>query len=138
MKLADFGASKQVNEGTLQGMASSMKGTPYFMAPEVLSHEKYGRKADIWSLGGVAFQMATGDPPWKALGLRTPVALFYHIQTTTEGPPMGEEITSTPLLMQVRPRTSTHEQNGTTSWCSRALLQRALAHGVNKAGARCR
>ena len=93
VKLADFGASKQVNDGTLQGMASSMKGTPYFMAPEVLSHEKYGRKADVWSLGGVAFQMATGEPPWKALGLRTPVALFYHIQTNEEGPPMPEEVT---------------------------------------------
>ena len=98
VKLADFGASKQVNEGTLQGMASSMKGTPYFMAPEVLSHERYGRKADIWSLGGVAFQMATGEPPWKALGLRTPVALFYHIHNTDEPPPMPAEVTDNDAL----------------------------------------
>ncbi|GMH60327.1 hypothetical protein TrST_g5641 [Triparma strigata] len=95
VKLADFGASKKMSdEGTLNGsqMTASMKGTPYFMAPEVMSHEKYGRKADMWSTGGVAFQMITGEAPWKSLGLRTPVALFYHIQTGDEPPPLPEKV----------------------------------------------
>ena len=66
VKLADFGASKKLSEeGTLGGMKGSVKGTPYFMAPEVMLHEEYGRKADVWSLGGVAFQMVTGSAPWK-------------------------------------------------------------------------
>ncbi|GMH87519.1 hypothetical protein TL16_g10879 [Triparma laevis f. inornata] len=95
VKLADFGASKKMSdEGTLNGsqMKASMKGTPYFMAPEVMSHEKYGRKADMWSTGGVAFQMITGEAPWKSLGLRTPVALFYHIQTGEDPPPLPDKI----------------------------------------------
>ena len=102
VKLADFGASKKMNEeGTLNGMGMSMKGTPYFMAPEVLSHEKYGRKADMWSTGGVALQMATGEPPWKSLGLRTPVSLFFHIQTSEDPPPLSDKIEANPKLKNI-------------------------------------
>jgi len=55
------------------------------MAPEVFE-EKYSSKADIWSIGCVAFQMATGTPPWKALGYTNPVSLFQHI-SKVDGPP---------------------------------------------------
>ena len=55
------------------------------MAPEVMLHEEYGRKADVWSLGGVAFQMITGSAPWKSLGMRTPVQLFQVIQVRLQG-----------------------------------------------------
>ena len=102
VKLADFGASKKMNEeGTLDVMGMSMKGTPYFMAPEVLEREKYGRKADMWSTGGVAFQMITGEAPWKSLGLRTPVSLFYHIQTTDDPPPIPEFVQDIPGLSRI-------------------------------------
>lgn len=55
------------------------------MAPEVFE-EKYSCKADIWSVGCVAFQMATGTPPWKALGCTNPVSLFQRI-SKLNGPP---------------------------------------------------
>lgn len=56
------------------------------MAPEVFE-EKYSTKADIWSVGCVAYQMATGTPPWKELGLSNPVSLFQHLSNTV-GPPV--------------------------------------------------
>jgi serine/threonine protein kinase len=55
------------------------------MAPEVFQ-EKYCMKADSWSIGCVAYQMATGTPPWKNLGYTNPVSLFNYIQSV-EGPP---------------------------------------------------
>eukprot|EP00823_Brevimastigomonas_motovehiculus_P008201 TRINITY_DN7482_c0_g1_i1.p1 TRINITY_DN7482_c0_g1~~TRINITY_DN7482_c0_g1_i1.p1 ORF type:complete len:406 (-),score=96.31 TRINITY_DN7482_c0_g1_i1:120-1337(-) len=59
-KLADFGVST-VLETTMK--AATMIGTPYWMAPEVLVHDKYDAKADVWSLGITAIELATGMPP---------------------------------------------------------------------------
>mmetsp|Transcript_1964 Transcript_1964/g.2686 ORF Transcript_1964/g.2686 Transcript_1964/m.2686 type:complete len:587 (-) Transcript_1964:343-2103(-) len=90
VKLADFGTSKRMEindemiEETMQH--GTMKGTPYFMAPEVIMRQKYGRKADIWSLGGAVMEMATGDPPWKSLQMRNPIELFRFIHTHTHPP----------------------------------------------------
>jgi serine/threonine protein kinase len=60
------------------------------MAPEVFQ-EKYGVKADIWSVACVAVQMATGDPPWKSLKLTSAVTLFQHIVSTANAPDMTIE-----------------------------------------------
>lgn len=49
MKLGDFGASKRLQTICLSGTGmKSVTGTPYWMSPEVISGEGYGRKADIW------------------------------------------------------------------------------------------
>lgn len=93
VKLADFGASKciRVSEsGTVVDLEDAMenmtmRGTPYFLAPEVFE-ERYGRKADVWSCACVAYQMYTSNPPWKGLGIKSPMKLFLYI-TSHEGPP---------------------------------------------------
>jgi serine/threonine protein kinase len=71
--------------GPFSKLTETIYKAPYFMAPEVFE-EKYSSKADIWSIGCVAYQMAMGTPPWKSLGLSNPVSLFSHISKST-GPP---------------------------------------------------
>ncbi|KAG7338485.1 protein kinase family protein [Nitzschia inconspicua] len=88
VKLADFGASKKLAnlEDNLL-MSMTVRGTPYFMAPEVFE-EKYSAKADIWGVGCVVYQMVTGRPPWKDRGFTNPISLFNHIKKTKGPPPM--------------------------------------------------
>ena len=66
IKLADFGTAQIVKEGE---KLSIPKGTPAFMAPELLSYDTViysGAPADIWSLGATLFMLVVGHPPWMA------------------------------------------------------------------------
>ena len=59
--LCDFGIAANLQ---MQNKRSTMIGTPYWMAPEVIVKGRlYDQSADIWSLGITIFEMATGNPP---------------------------------------------------------------------------
>ncbi|RUS75685.1 hypothetical protein EGW08_016551 [Elysia chlorotica] len=68
VKLGDFGCSvKLKNPQTMPGENVNLVGSTAYMAPEVIKQEGYGRAADIWSLGCVVIEMATGKRPWHEL-----------------------------------------------------------------------
>ncbi|KAL5566092.1 hypothetical protein UlMin_029256 [Ulmus minor] len=92
IKLADFGASKQVVELATMTGAKSMKGTPYWMAPEVILQTGHSFSADIWSVGCTVIEMATGKPPWSQQYQE--VAALFYIGTTKSHPPIPEHISA--------------------------------------------
>lgn len=89
IKYVDFGAAKvlaknqrtiqrtrrsdpSINPGTMGGglgANNSLTGTPMYMSPEVIKNDKRGRHGamDVWSLGCVVLEFATGRKPWSNL-----------------------------------------------------------------------
>lgn len=61
IKLADFNLSKKVStEAVKFSVLETECGTPNYVAPEVLSQDKYDYKCDIWSLGIITFVLLSG------------------------------------------------------------------------------
>ncbi|XP_032807068.1 mitogen-activated protein kinase kinase kinase 2-like [Petromyzon marinus] len=84
VKLGDFGASKRLQTICSQGTAMrSVTGTPYWMSPEVINGEGYGRKADIWSVGCTVVEMLTEKPPWAEFEA---MAAIFKIATQPTDP----------------------------------------------------
>lgn len=57
------------NFGGALGTNNSLTGTPMYMSPEIIKNDKKGRRGamDIWSLGCVVLEFATGKKPWSNL-----------------------------------------------------------------------
>ncbi|XP_057761876.1 mitogen-activated protein kinase kinase kinase 5 [Arachis stenosperma] len=93
VKLADFGMSKH-----LTGHAAdlSLKGSPYWMAPELMhavmqrdNNSDLALAVDIWSLGCTIIEMFTGKPPWSEY--EGAAAMFKVLRDI---PPIPEQLSS--------------------------------------------
>lgn len=87
VKLADFGMAKHI---TGQSCPLSFKGSPYWMAPEVIKNSNGCNLAvDIWSLGCTVLEMATSKPPWSQY---EGVAAMFKIGNSKELPPIPDSL----------------------------------------------
>jgi len=71
-------------------MNNSLTGTPMYMAPEVIRNDVRGRSGamDIWSLGCVVLECATGRKPWS--NLDNEWAIMFQIGIATKHPPLPD------------------------------------------------
>ncbi|OWM79550.1 mitogen-activated protein kinase kinase kinase YODA [Punica granatum] len=87
VKLADFGMAKHI---TGQSCPLSFKGSPYWMAPEVIKNSNGCNLAvDIWSLGCTVLEMATTKPPWSQY---EGVAAMFKIGNSKELPAIPDHL----------------------------------------------
>lgn len=95
VKLCDFGVAAQLTSTAVK--RTTMAGTPYWMAPEVITEgATYNAKADIWSTGVTVYEMATGNPPYSDKdALRAMQFITQHEPPRLEGRQYG------PLLKEM-------------------------------------
>ncbi|KAI4345087.1 hypothetical protein L6164_012251 [Bauhinia variegata] len=89
IKLADFGMAKHINSSTSM---LSFKGSPYWMAPEVVMNTNgYSLPVDIWSLGCTILEMAASKPPWSQY---EGVAAIFKIGNSKDMPEIPEHLSN--------------------------------------------
>jgi serine/threonine protein kinase len=88
VKLLDFGVAKMISGNGQSGdtAVGSLMGTPNYMAPEATFGLRVDHRADIYSLGCVLYQMATGRVPFEA----EDVAEVFELHRTREPTPPQE------------------------------------------------
>lgn len=64
IKICDFGFAKKMSAST--NFLRSIKGTPLYIAPEILQSKPYTFKVDVWSLGIILYELAYGKTPFHA------------------------------------------------------------------------
>lgn len=87
VKLADFGIAKALFEGSAITQVGSVLGTAAYLAPEQAHGEEAGTRSDLYSLGVVTYQLASGKLPYEANSL-TELALMQQ----REAPPLLHEV----------------------------------------------
>ena len=72
-------------------LSKSVKGSPYWMSPEVVKRIGYGAPADIWGLGCCVYEMLTSKPPWSEHG-NNAKKIMEVIMDAEDPPPYPAEI----------------------------------------------
>ncbi|GJP76459.1 hypothetical protein CLOP_g6902 [Closterium sp. NIES-67] len=74
IKLCDFGFARAMSCNTM--VLTSIKGTPLYMAPELVQEQPYNHTVDLWSLGVILYELYVGQPPFYTNSIYT---LINHI-----------------------------------------------------------
>uniref|UniRef100_A0A0K2TEP2 Serine/threonine-protein kinase ULK3 n=1 Tax=Lepeophtheirus salmonis TaxID=72036 RepID=A0A0K2TEP2_LEPSM len=94
LKLADFGFAKKIK---LSQKEMGIRGSPLYMAPEMLLEKRYDAKVDIWSVGVILYECLFGYAPYKS---STTLELYEKIKEdiAIEIPTSGISVKCSDLL----------------------------------------
>ncbi|KAK0232966.1 kinase-like domain-containing protein [Armillaria fumosa] len=101
-KISDFGISKRVDQLEAAFANTGMKGTVFWMAPEVVSPPKsggYDVKVDIWSVGCIVLEMWSGKRPWAGQEV---IAVMLKLHKDKLPPPIPKDLHLSGLAISFR------------------------------------
>jgi len=89
-KVSDFGLSKSesLNTAATQSTMGGAKGTPAYMAPELLQSNIFTEKTDVYAYGMIVFEVLAGDIPWRGLNQ---MQIMMQAGLQKQRPPVPEE-----------------------------------------------
>ncbi|HSC96933.1 MAG TPA: serine/threonine-protein kinase [Burkholderiales bacterium] len=93
-KVMDFGIAR-VRASDVKTQTGAILGSPRYMSPEQVSGQPADRRSDIFSLGVVLYELATGEPPFTA---PTVTQLMHLIATATPRAPSATNPAIPPML----------------------------------------
>ncbi|KAI1708471.1 protein kinase domain-containing protein [Ditylenchus destructor] len=80
LKLTDFGLVANLrNEDGSEKRATTLCGTPEFLAPEIILGQSYTTEVDMWAFGVFMYEMRRGFSPFKPSGHEAPPQMYQNI-----------------------------------------------------------
>jgi len=133
--LSDFGIAKLAQNLTGLTMTGSFVGTPYYASPEQALGQELDGRSDLYSLGVILYEMATGRQPYVA---DTPMAvLFKHIQEPLPAPrSLNPNLPPAVEQVIVKALSKNRTERFPTGAALSAALNAALVPGATAAGGR--
>jgi novel protein kinase C delta type len=125
VKIADFGMCKENIVG--DNKATTFCGTPDYMAPEILSGQKYNQSVDWWSLGVLLYEMLVGQSPFHG---DDEDDLFFSIRNDTPYYPRFLKPESVYCLTQLLDRNPSNRLGMPTS-CHGSIRQHIFFRSVD-------
>ncbi|KAK8899914.1 serine/threonine protein kinase [Tritrichomonas musculus] len=83
LKICDFGFARALSNTTL--FLRSIKGTPLYMAPELVQERPYDEKIDIWSLGVILYELYYGKAPFYTTSIYKLIQMISNDPITWPG-----------------------------------------------------
>lgn len=87
-----LGQTKGMLNESATVMMQTMCGSIPWMAPEVLQNQGYKKSSDVWSLGGLVIEMASGRQPWADRKFDNVIALMMRLSVGSELPTIPDWI----------------------------------------------
>ncbi|XP_047455864.1 serine/threonine-protein kinase Nek11 [Mugil cephalus] len=92
IKIGDFGVSCLLMGSC--DLATTFTGTPFYMSPEVLNHQGYNSKSDIWALGCLVYEMCCLTHAFQGPSFLSVVMKIMEGETPSLPPSYSQDLNS--------------------------------------------